>query len=53
MPDDKPLSTGGVVRPLHVTPVAILITGHPHHDDTLAALEYGPAMHPLKAITMR
>ncbi|MBI2563238.1 MAG: response regulator, partial [candidate division NC10 bacterium] len=24
--------------------VVALITGYPHHDETLAALEYGPAM---------
>ncbi|MBI3122548.1 MAG: helix-turn-helix domain-containing protein [candidate division NC10 bacterium] len=24
--------------------VVVLITGYPHHDETLAALEYGPAM---------
>jgi len=24
--------------------VVVLITGYPHHEETLAALEYGPAM---------
>lgn len=32
--------------------MAVLIAGYPRHDETLTALEHGPAMHLLKPITV-